>query len=336
MEVWLAVAAALALTARAQDAQQVQAAFTQAYERREWTQAIEHGHKLLSLRPGNNVLQYNLACVYARDGQVESALVWLRKAAANGFDRTELLKSDADLDSLRAQPLFARIIDQVSRNREKQRARLRAAVEKRPPLIVRPPGYDAGRPAPLIIALHGYGGEAEEMLAVWREPAAEFGALLAAPQAALRVPGAGGNWGDAAEAELLLELALEHIRGRHKLDPQHVVLTGFSQGAYIAQVVAVRHPDQFAGAIPVAGPYLPQLDTPQQTQEGTVPRFCFLCGSGDTLLEQTRQAASDYQAAGYPVQLRVFQSAGHQIPRSAATDLREALQFVLRQHKAGG
>ncbi|MEN3334545.1 MAG: eukaryotic-like serine/threonine-protein kinase [Blastocatellia bacterium] len=57
---------------------------------------------------------YNIACGFARLNDKENALTWLERALANGFNRTDLLRSDADLDSLRADPRFQQLIGKAA------------------------------------------------------------------------------------------------------------------------------------------------------------------------------------------------------------------------------
>lgn len=53
----------------------------------------------LGLDPGGDA--YNVACAYARLGDRASALAWLERALDHGFDDTNVIDRDADLDSLR-------------------------------------------------------------------------------------------------------------------------------------------------------------------------------------------------------------------------------------------
>jgi len=46
-------------------------------------------------------------------------------------------------------------------------------------------------------------------------------------------------------------------------------------------------------------------------------------------MDQVRLAASDFEAAGYEVDLRVLAGTGHSFPRATRKELRKALRFVL-------
>lgn len=56
---------------------------------------------------------YNVACVHALQGRADLAFDWLDKAVARGFADAELLGKDTDLDALREDPRFAKLVAAV-------------------------------------------------------------------------------------------------------------------------------------------------------------------------------------------------------------------------------
>jgi tetratricopeptide (TPR) repeat protein len=69
--------------------------------------------------PGNASAAYNAACALALTGKPEQAIERLRSAAEHGFNRVELLDSDADLASIRGRPELSAIRERVVLNHEK-------------------------------------------------------------------------------------------------------------------------------------------------------------------------------------------------------------------------
>ena len=59
---------------------------------------------------------YNAACVYALKGKADEAFTWLDKAVAKGFDNPDQFAQDSDMDNLRADPRFAKIVAKVEAN----------------------------------------------------------------------------------------------------------------------------------------------------------------------------------------------------------------------------
>ena len=106
------------------------------------------------------------------------------------------------------------------------------------------------------------------------------------------------------------------------------MLTGFSQGGFMAMALGVRHPDLFVGVIPMAGGYIPEIDMPPTASDGD-PRYYFIVGARDRAADEVRQAAGDFKASGYEVKLRVLPGTGHAFPRATNQELGKALRFVL-------
>jgi dienelactone hydrolase len=64
----------------------------------------------VKIRPDSPGLFYNLACAYALGGRKGDAIVALKRAIANGFADVAALETDRDLDALRSEAAFQRIV----------------------------------------------------------------------------------------------------------------------------------------------------------------------------------------------------------------------------------
>lgn len=56
------------------------------------------------------VAAYNVACVHALKGRPDDAFTWLDKAVGFGFDQPEQIAGDTDLDALRKDPRFEKVL----------------------------------------------------------------------------------------------------------------------------------------------------------------------------------------------------------------------------------
>lgn len=56
---------------------------------------------------------YNAACVHALQGRKDDAFRWLEKARKKGFANAEQLAIDSDMDSLRDDPRFAKLVESM-------------------------------------------------------------------------------------------------------------------------------------------------------------------------------------------------------------------------------
>jgi hypothetical protein len=66
--------------------------------------------KAIALDPDFGDAYYNMACVYALQGESELALRYLQIAALNGYATAEGIDSDPDLESLRSEPAYRSLV----------------------------------------------------------------------------------------------------------------------------------------------------------------------------------------------------------------------------------
>ena len=133
----------------------------------------------------------------------------------------------------------------------------------------------------------------------------------------------------------MVQRVLREVGAAHPIDPGRVVLSGFSQGAFMAFAVALREPERSAGVIALAGPYEPAIDAPPPAR-GQTPRFLFMAGTLDPAATAMRRAADDFEAAGYQVRMRILPGIGHAFPQPPGPELGAALRWVLQRRLRSG
>lgn len=82
----------------------------------EWDEAILEFERMLWARHTGDSAQtaaYNVACGHALSGRIDRALLALRRSVRLGFDKTRHMAADADLDSLRADVRFQRLMERL-------------------------------------------------------------------------------------------------------------------------------------------------------------------------------------------------------------------------------
>ena len=114
-----------------------------------------------------------------------------------------------------------------------------------------PKAYDASKATPLVVALHGMGGDENSMFDQYGKElpvdAQKQGFLLVAPKGR----GSAAMYRGTAEQDVMDVLA--EVRRDYKVDPSRIYLMGHSMGGYGTWSVALSHPDVFAALAPISG-----------------------------------------------------------------------------------
>jgi predicted esterase len=185
-----------------------------------------------------------------------------------------------------------------------------------------PPGYRPDRPAPLVLMLHGAGGEARGGLSPLRHLADETGTLLLAPDSRDRtwdVIVQGGFGPDAA----FIDRALAQTFRRYAVDPKRLAVEGFSDGASYALSLGITNGGLFTHVLA----FSPGFMAPA-AQEGA-PRIYISHGRRDRVLpisSCSRRIVPRLEDAGYGVRYHEFDGE-HTVPPEIA---REALDWFLQ------
>ena len=116
--------------------------------------------------------------------------------------------------------------------------------------ILIPAKYD-GSPTPLVVALHGMGGDENSMFDGYHETlkvqAELHGFIVACPKGRENA----SMYRGPAEQDVLDVIA--EVRRDYKIDPKRIYLMGHSMGGYGTWSVSIAHPELFAALGPISG-----------------------------------------------------------------------------------
>ena len=114
--------------------------------------------------------------------------------------------------------------------------------------VPEPPSPEAT--LPLIVVLHGMGGNGDNTIQPWVERLAkEF--IVLCPSYPM------GAWWTRNAESLVLKL-IRKVQSGHPVDPDRIFLAGLSNGAIGTYMIGMFHPDAFAGIVPIAGAITPR------------------------------------------------------------------------------
>ncbi|MEZ6195947.1 MAG: alpha/beta fold hydrolase [Planctomycetota bacterium] len=192
-------------------------------------------------------------------------------------------------------------------NRPADRLEGHAHFDTRPRWRLRGPADAGPEPRPLVIALHGMGHDGARLLD--QLDGALDDRVLLVPDAPLPYEtrdaegrrGEGRAWyvytGDqaafldsAARAEDYLFGLVDAVAARAPIDASRLALLGYSQGGYLAGIIALRHPERFGAVVVVNARIKHEIAT---ETPGPTPEFLVLHGERDRFIpvETARESA---------------------------------------------
>jgi len=268
-------------------------------------------------------LTYWKVCLATRSGDVPLALRILSEAAGHGWWWSEIgLRQDPDLQPLHGLPEFEQLVDLC---RERHAA---AQALSRPELRIIQP-QTGTPPYPILIALHGAAGSADEFASHW-QPAAAHGWLVGVPQSSQMSAPTRFDWRD-------LEVGTQEILGhydtilkRHPVDAHRTVLAGFSQGGRTAIWLTLSGILPARGFIGIACA-LSDPDEIRRLLRDREPkhRGYLMVGTKDYVYPQVLAMAELLRSYSITLKVETIDGLAHEIPEDFARRSARALDFLL-------
>jgi phospholipase/carboxylesterase len=180
-------------------------------------------------------------------------------------------------------------------------------------VIYAPQSYRAGRPAPLVVSLHGAGGSARRGLPRLQSLADAHGFLILAPDSRDRTWDVvlGGYGADVA----FIDAAIALTFSRYDIDPRQIGVEGFSDGASYALGLGLSNGHLFNHVLAFSPGFLPVVD-----REGA-PRIFVSHGTSDPILpidQCSRRIVPTLRGQKYEVEYVEFEC-DHEVPAGIAS-----------------
>ncbi|MHC8361347.1 alpha/beta hydrolase [Pseudomonas sp. LS2P72] len=200
------------------------------------------------------------------------------------------------------------------------------------------------RNQPLVIFLHGYGSNEQDLFDIKDELPAPYNYLsVRAPMVIeegryqwFRQKGDGAYDGETDDLKtsgaVLLDFVAQAAKKYHT-EPNKVFLVGFSQGAMMSYEVALRHPEAVGGIAALSGRILPVLRSELKPDEKRQKLAIFIGhGTADTLLSYNDGTDADslLQSLSLKPEFHAYPGVGHSISAVEMQDLSAWLQRLNR------
>ncbi|MBV9947230.1 MAG: hypothetical protein JOZ69_10305 [Myxococcales bacterium] len=188
---------------------------------------------------------------------------------------------------------------------------------------------------PILLYLHGRGGNALEDCRKWARVARIFGWVVC-PQGSSVTESGGRTWNnDAASAKRIIDATVDALKEKYKgrVRTRGNILIGFSEGAFVAQQVGMRDPARWnRWLILAANDRYWFGDAPQLLEENRakIRRVYLFTGEDDQVAENTKKAAEMLKDAHIRVRVKIAPGLGHEVPADRMiTNYRRPLRWLM-------
>lgn len=300
---------------------------------KEYLKAAQYYLALLKFNLNDSITIYNLACCYGQLGKADLAVKCLVMAVRAGFRDFQLLEKDKDFAAIRFTPQFRELLSRLPLWQDTGGEVIYVKTSKLLELLVKlPHKFDSRQRYPLLIGLHGNGGNPEQILVAMNKTLKKEPLILAAPHGAYpnfsQLRGQHFSWeiqtrnrelwkiADPLAVENLDEV-IQVIKKRYPIG--EVYILGFSQGAAYAFLSGFKYAETVAGIISIGGLF-PETDTEfsmlkeKEIENGKKFRVFIAQGTNDRLIPAGLGAktAEKLKKYGYEVEYQEYQG-GHEI-----------------------
>jgi phospholipase/carboxylesterase len=318
-----------------------------AYMDKDWAKAAEYYQKWVEAQPSDYSSWYNWACCLALNGEPEKAAQTLLGAVQAGWNNRKHTETDSDLDTIRDQPDYLKaleLIDEIlAKGKGSELPYLALQTKLASYWIKTPANFNPETQYPLVVLLHGRGGNGEQFLRLANSlDTLHF--VYIAPQAPYYIDGTQDGFqywphieeGDSVAYRTATELTADwvvsaaHDVGKYyKLNGKKFWVVGFSQGGGMAHLMGILRPNDVAGYAALGGFLVQSLATPDRLQKMKKKGVKVFIGHGtedqSVNLKEAEDAFATLTKNGINVSYHTY-TCGHTIPDSLRQDVTTWLQ----------
>jgi predicted esterase len=172
---------------------------------------------------------------------------------------------------------------------------------------------------PVLVYLHGRGGNPEDDCRKWAKVGTQFGWVLC-PQGPEDRGGGSRAWANnAAIGEMIVGKSLSalHTKYRGRVQTRNNVLIGFSEGAFIAMQLGIHAPKTWSRWLILAANdqyWWGDAPTLLQADRKDIRKVYLLTGENDEVAGNTEAVGAMIKAQKIPVKVKIAPGMGHEVP----------------------
>jgi predicted esterase len=173
-------------------------------------------------------------------------------------------------------------------------------------------------PRPILMYLHGRGGNPAEDCRKWAKVGSQFGWVVC--PAGPGDNGSGGRtWSDAGAAQKVIDGTVQALREKYKgrVQRRGNVLIGFSEGAFVAMQVGLKDQKTWTKWLILGASeqyWGTDVTEALDTEKRKVRRVYLLTGENDGVAQNTVKVGDQLKKNKVPVKVRLVPGMGHEVP----------------------
>lgn len=264
-------------------------------------------------------------CLLSLCGRPEEVISVFRQGLEAGLWWAQSQFIDPDLDNVRDLPEFKRLMEESNETYLKMRARVQ------PDRTLLIPDNVSGE-FPLLIALHGRNGHKDSNLDYW-EVARRRGWLVLSPQSTQPLFSGSFCWDDATHGLEDLLYYYRQIAEQYPIDPERIVIAGFSQGSGMAIYAALSGKLGVRGFLGI-GTFIaePSILIPLADEHPSV-RGYFVIGEKDNALGKARAIQEILKQHQIPYGEEIHVDLRHEFPADFESSFANAIHFIFTEQE---
>ncbi len=183
-----------------------------------------------------------------------------------------------------------------------------------------------GGARPVIMYIHGRGGNAAEDCRKWAKVATEFGWVVC-PQGPEDRGSGGRGWANGApQGKTVIDAALNalHAKYKHRVRTRNNILMGFSEGAFIAQQVGLMDTKTWGRWLILAASdqyWMGDTSATLKASHKNLHRVFLLTGENDGVKDNTLVVHGLLKDNKIPVKMKIVPGMGHEVPADRMVSL---------------
>lgn len=188
-------------------------------------------------------------------------------------------------------------------------------------------------PRPVLMFLHGRGGNPYEDCRKWAPVATQFGWLMC-PQGPEDRGGGSRAWqNNVAAGQDIIDASIAALKAKFKgkVRSKDSVLIGFSEGAFLAMQIGLHKPERWNRWLILAANdqyWFGDTQAMLKEKHRKIRRVYLLTGERDEVAENTKRVGETLRAAKVPVRIQIAEGLGHELPNGKMKTFKKPLRWL--------